>query len=383
MKKGSILKYQWPSIPNVVSIATTELIKNILKENPLVEISEKLDGSNICISSNGWVASRRNIIIENFQLEDLTKIKLNGSSLEGLKCNRASIRVIHGKIQELIPDLKVQILVYGEWLQHRTATTQEDIYHYKDRGFKDEAFYGFGLSLIFDDNLDDDKYDYIQGKLKDQVGNNIIEKPEPYIITYGLGFELSNLFRDCGIATAPVIIKCPIRTALKEHNLIHHLIKRHYEGFIIVSKGFILKWKPVESEDKTFHIEAISKLKNELDDALIEEIIGELEKVCLSEAKKSQQPKKKIKSQLYMKLFRSAETKFQRIEDLLDESMTGEEKGDIQEKYQARIKQEIKEDIVKYGYPLDDKLDIEIDTLVKSVLDKRIGNWFKRLQRKT
>jgi predicted metal-dependent RNase len=84
-----------------------------------------------------------------------------------------------------------------------------------------------------------------------------------------------------------------------------------------------------------------------------------------------------------MKLFRSAETKFQRIEDLLDESMTDGEKGNIQEKYQARIKQEIKEDIVKYGYLLDDKVDTEIDTLVKSVLNKRIENWFKRLQRKT
>ena len=128
MIKGARLKYQWPSTPNVVSILSTDQIKETLNKNPIVSVSEKLDGSNICISSNGWIASRRVILVNNFFEDDLSTVKLVGSSLSSLKQFEENIRAIHGELQRCIKIQDFQTLLYGEWLQHRTAVSFEDRY---------------------------------------------------------------------------------------------------------------------------------------------------------------------------------------------------------------------------------------------------------------
>jgi hypothetical protein len=62
-KAGSEFLLQWPQIPGVLSVATTSLVQELLVRNPTVTVTEKLDGSNLCLSSADWIASRRRVIL--------------------------------------------------------------------------------------------------------------------------------------------------------------------------------------------------------------------------------------------------------------------------------------------------------------------------------
>jgi hypothetical protein len=383
MKKGSTLQYQWPSIPNVVSIATTELIKNILIQNPEVDVSEKLDGTNICISSKGWVATRRKIIIEDFYCDDQVQIRLNNSSLNKLIDYREEIRMVKGKLQQLLLDYIIQqTLVYGEWVQHRTSSTQLDKYCYEERKFLDGGFYAFGLSIIFENDLNEHELVKIQDTLINEIGDRVIEKPKPNIIIYGLGHKLRQFFRDCGIVTAQVFVHHDIRVLLNEPSLMDFLYKREREGFVFVGRGLILKLKPSDKPDKAHYIRAISELREKVNKVLlstneaeeIKLIIDSLERVSLSE------PTKSYQRLLFENFLHEAETKFQRIEDLLDESMTSEEKENIREKHQANLTCEIDSYIVKHDYRLNDVHRAELDIFIKVALRRKIRNWFEKLR---
>ena len=50
----------------------------LINENPIALVSEKLDGSNLSISSNGIIASRRKILLVNPKIEELSKTKFAG-----------------------------------------------------------------------------------------------------------------------------------------------------------------------------------------------------------------------------------------------------------------------------------------------------------------
>jgi len=384
MKKGACLKFQWPSTPNIVSISTTELIAAKLVNNPSVTISEKLDGSNVCVSSRGWVASRRNIIVEDIYRDDLAKVKLVGSNLASLSEMKGKVEAIQNELECQIKGYQFQTLIYGEWLQHRTSVTQEDRYCYKDRGFESGRLYAFGLSVIFDRNLEETELIKIGDDLSIVTGNSVIDRSESKIITYGLSLELQKLFQKHDIATAPVITKCSLDTALTDQRLVKQMLDRSIEGFILVGNGFILKWKPVESQDKSYQLLAISALRASFKDEnpLINNMVDSLEKVCLSISERNAEPKKKPDKRLYVKLFQSAETKFQRIEDLLCTSMTTKEREEVLIKCRSDLRQEVKTDFISLGYGMTDCYGQEIDLLVETILRKRMDNWFKRLNKK-
>lgn len=119
-KVGSEFRLQWPQIPGVLSVATTELIQDLLVRNPTVTVTEKLDGSNLSLSSEGWVASRRRIILENPTQAVLNKTKFCGVAL-------SSLGEVLTKLKNLSEDVKVyfdgqdlEVLLYGEWIQKVT-----------------------------------------------------------------------------------------------------------------------------------------------------------------------------------------------------------------------------------------------------------------------
>lgn len=382
MIKGARLKYQWPSTPNVVSILSTDQIKETLNKNPIVSVSEKLDGSNICISSNGWIASRRVILVNNFFEDDLSTIKLVGSSLSSLKQFEENIRAIHGELQRCIKIQDFQTLLYGEWLQHRTAVSFEDRYQYKERGFKSGHLYVFGLSIILDNEPTEAESMQLEKTLSEELGDSIIDKPEPRIFTFGLGSKLLEFLKKHGMDAAPFIAECSFEAALLNEAFTEKLINRTIEGFIMTGQGFILKWKPVESQDRTFQIAAVSALRTNNDSFSITNAIDALEKVCMSAAEKSDRPKKKPEKRLYAQLFKSAETKFQRIEDLLDESMTAEKLKEVQIECGLKLKDEMKTDFIGLGYRLEEVYSLEMDVMVDGILRRRTENWLNRLKKK-
>ncbi len=53
---GDTLNHQWVEIPSVY--IDVSLMVDLFHENPIALVSEKLDGSNLCVSSEGFVGSR-------------------------------------------------------------------------------------------------------------------------------------------------------------------------------------------------------------------------------------------------------------------------------------------------------------------------------------
>ena len=57
----------------------------MLQESPISVVSEKLDGSNLSVSSNGVIASRRQILLVDPKPEDLNRTKFCGEPLTSLE----------------------------------------------------------------------------------------------------------------------------------------------------------------------------------------------------------------------------------------------------------------------------------------------------------
>ena len=57
----------------------------MLRDNPISVVSEKLDGSNLSVASNGIIASRRQILLIDPKPEDLNRTKFCGEPLSSLK----------------------------------------------------------------------------------------------------------------------------------------------------------------------------------------------------------------------------------------------------------------------------------------------------------
>ena len=80
---GQTLLHQWPEIPSVY-LAKEAMIEH-LSQDHIALVSEKIDGSNLSVSSAGVVASRRKVILTNPSGADLEKTKFAGESLRSLK----------------------------------------------------------------------------------------------------------------------------------------------------------------------------------------------------------------------------------------------------------------------------------------------------------
>ena len=123
----------------------------------------------MCVGSNGLVASRRKIILQNPSDEDLNKTKFCGVPLgqymsSSMKNTSQLSKYIFSKIKEVAmamdTDITTEMLqeveensdlfVYGEWI-HRDCQTSDsklDKYIYKDRGICPGHLYVFGIGIV-------------------------------------------------------------------------------------------------------------------------------------------------------------------------------------------------------------------------------------------
>ncbi len=114
---GAELKFQWPQILGVLSVTSVDQVQTLLKTNPMATVTEKLDGSNLCVSSENWVASRRRVILDNPTEEELKKYKFCGESLSSLSLVFPKLNVLAEEVRKHFPGLELEVLLYGEWIQ--------------------------------------------------------------------------------------------------------------------------------------------------------------------------------------------------------------------------------------------------------------------------
>lgn len=384
MKRGVELKPQWPSTLNVLSSKTALKITEVICQNPLVAVSEKLDGSNLCVSSKGWVGTRKVILIQDLKTEEIEKIKFNRSSLTSLKELGPKVEKLHQDLSSQLECETFQTLIYGEWLQARTSRSQQDLFNYKGRGFKNNYFYAFGLGLYFDEQVPSDAIKEIENKIKDKLEWSTAETDkENKLLLAIFGNRLKTFMNKHEIETAPLLCECSLDSALTNKALIDELLNRKIEGFILTSQDLILKWKFVENNsNRASQIEALEVLKTKIEDPLLQEVISALEKVGLDQSSaEPEQPRKRPEKHLYARLLRSAETKFPKLEDQYENSSSIAEHQLIYNKVKKRLENEIQQDLELLGYSLEDSYLGEVETFVARILTSRTVNWNRKKER--
>ena len=70
---GSPNVFPWPSIDCIVDSGLE--LQRLLNRKATAVVTEKLDGSNLCLHSNGVVASRRIVLANNSALEDFKSLR--------------------------------------------------------------------------------------------------------------------------------------------------------------------------------------------------------------------------------------------------------------------------------------------------------------------
>ena len=76
---GSRNAFPWPSIDCVVDSGVE--LQRLFESEDTALVTEKLDGSNLCVHSNGVVASRRTVLANNFSLEDFKSFRYKYSNM--------------------------------------------------------------------------------------------------------------------------------------------------------------------------------------------------------------------------------------------------------------------------------------------------------------
>ena len=115
---GAEFQLQWPQILGVLSVTSVDQVQTHLKSNPTTTVTEKLDGSNLCISSESWVASRRRVILDRPTEEELKKNKFCGENLSSLSQVFPKLNDLANEVKKkYFPGLELEILLYGEWIQ--------------------------------------------------------------------------------------------------------------------------------------------------------------------------------------------------------------------------------------------------------------------------
>ena len=227
-----------------------------LTDNTVWNLTEKLDGCNVTISSTGWFASRNKIVAD-----------CRDTSLTGRVWNKVSLRnvpLVFEQTLKLREALKrsleldwLQIALYGELVLPGTSQTPFDVYNYAARNIKQGSIYAFALGMrlpknrqtpFFFDNailmehLSDEEYNY-------------------YIVP--MSTYLSQLFSDLDILHIPPVAVDYLTYLLTNHHHIDILMHRKKEGFVLTSndgQGFI-KWKYNKAEEiKPELAEAAEKL---------------------------------------------------------------------------------------------------------------------------
>ena len=349
IEAGDTFLNQWPEIQSVYLAKETMI--NLLKTNPITLISEKLDGSNLSVSSKGIVASRRKVIAVEPSAEALDKTKFAGESLGSIKPMLENVKAIKKVVfKPWFPLQNFEVIIYGEWLQEGTASTKEDKFNYQERNLSKGQFYGFGLGLHFENAAnasDKDLKNVVQILKKHKFSAKINGN---FIIVF-LNGELKKLLERFEILVVPVLHTLPFTKVFGK--FAEDLLDQKVEGYILTipSLAQILKWKNPCEESDPRRVEAFVDIaemsKNH-------EAVEPLNKVLQESLLFNANGRKRYFDPNLVDALNSARSKFPRLDDLLQNSDDCHAKKKIIEGYKFTLVDEITKDFGQaFGCPKD------------------------------
>jgi len=332
---GAIFTKQWPEIKHVFQ---SQKLKTYLDEKVTGLVAEKFDGSNLAVTSNGVISSRRNILLKDPTAEQLEKFKFSGVSLSKLLGVFDKVASLRKHFQDLFPFLEVEAIVYGELIQKGTATCKEDKFNYRPRGIDQGEFHVFGGGLAFTETLDNSAIESALVHLRKHGfsvisnKNEFTEKSHLVILMNGNFAEALNI---CGFENVISHKAMTLNETLDVFTKI--LMKNEIEGIVVNFGDEILKWKGLEESYPDMFLDQIKELKYVVDPIVLNAFLKVAHK-----AREDRVSLKKDKATeiLLEKAYNSAITKVRSLEDLLAE-------GESQDKVISNFEKVLKEEMMK------------------------------------
>lgn len=386
VKKGAELRLQWPQIQNIVSIDTTEEVFEKLKSNQLCSVTEKLDGCNLSVSSSGWISSRRQILVENVELTDLSKVKFNGQKLTNLKDIWLKVVESQAELQACLSTVNFELIIYGEFIIEGTATTRDERFSYKPREIDPEQLYAFGLGFHFEKGLESEERKQFEEKIKGRFNWNLFQVNEAsslFIFNYNSG--LNKYFKERLFKVVPYVGDDLLTYVLSNQPLAEKLKNREVEGFVLTGSNFILKWKFFEKGQKSSQKTAIEALKAKLTDLALVDAVRTMEDVILSEPPEGKEfkPIRKPSKKLFCRFLGSAASKLPSPLDSFKETTSLEDLLETCESYRAALEAEITKDFVEAGFKLDSddhrEMLAKLENFKKGLVSKLLAKRQKKL----
>ena len=97
---GSTFTKQWPEIKHIFQSGN---LNQYISDNVIGYVAEKLDGSNVAVTSKGVISSRRNILLNNPTEEELKKVKFSGVKLHNVAAMFESLREMEKSFNRYFP----------------------------------------------------------------------------------------------------------------------------------------------------------------------------------------------------------------------------------------------------------------------------------------
>ena len=282
---GSNFKYYWPKVFGLFSSSSTVQLKTAIKENETWNISKKLDGSNMAVSSAGYVASRNSILANLAQTNKLESIKFQGA------LTLQNVKPLFQKIYNLVDLLNTtchlnldmeedEIILYGEFMHQGTASTRLDIYDYSKSKHLPGHFFAFGLGFVFkqQNSLIKERVKMLNEHFSNvMVMTNPSFEKEYYICPINL--DNKYLFDACNIATVDFLKSEKFNSLLANENYIQDLLNRQVEGFVLHDHtGKMFKWK-YQVEPSNFLSNYLGHLKGTFKEEEEKKVVSTLEQI--------------------------------------------------------------------------------------------------------
>jgi len=249
--------YQWSKTPGFFTKNKESIIDLHLQINDAWYVSEKLDGSNMAISTDGYIASRHKIIAT----------RDNCNTFQGLPLNHVvplldAVEMLQDHLETaFFSKYNFKLILYGEFMPKGSATSKFDIYNYADRGYDQGKFYAFGIGLVFTENTK--KVEQDVERIFKQAFLHTSTKQEPFYLV-PIDWFLTALFYKFNIDCVRLHSVQSLQNVFARTDLIKPLFERHVEGYILTSlngKGMLkLKTPPPRSELADAHMKNLADI---------------------------------------------------------------------------------------------------------------------------
>jgi hypothetical protein len=249
---GAPHPFGWPKTNGFHTKTSLDEMVRHLRENKIWNVTEKLDGCNVCLSTEGWMASRNKIISKR----KTPKTVFQGVHIKEIETLFTKLDALKDLIEKnFFPRQQLEVLLYGELILNGTGMSKHDVYNYRKRNILPGDIYSFAIGLVIPEGT----------KLPLIFQNGFFHQGKDkqcYIVP--MSFYLSELLHQTHIAHTPLLFTGNLSDIVEIEHLEEKIFQRKLEGYILSGNQGegLIKWKYLESPSHqvTTHFEDMMDL---------------------------------------------------------------------------------------------------------------------------